>query len=243
MYMTGNKMVIGFLGLGRLGFPCALATASKGHRVVGWDISETVREQITTGDVPYKEALVHELLAENSIEFKRMEEMVAMCDIIFVPIQTPHDTAYDGKTRVPFRRVDFDYEPLRRGLIELADEAARQERRPIVSVISTVLPGTMQREILPYLCDNLRICYNPFFIAQGTTVYDFLHPEFILLGVDDDEAADTVRGFYSTITDAPCRRMSIASAECTKVLYNTAITSKIRRANDAARLCDVHGRA
>lgn len=232
-----KKMTIGFLGLGRLGFPCALATASRGHRVVGWDISEQVREQITSGDVPYKEERVHELLADNPIEFCDMPEMVAICDIIFVPIQTPHAPAYEGRTRVPFRRIGFDYSHLRSGLDKLAAEARRQQRQPIVSVISTVLPGTMQREILPYT-DPLKICYNPFFIAQGTTISDFLDPEFVLLGVDDDDAAGRVRAFYETISDAPIRRMSIPSAECVKVLYNTAITSKIRRANDAARLCD-----
>ncbi len=232
-----NRMNIGFLGLGRLGFPCALATESKGHRVMGWDTSEAVRDGIKAGEVPYKEARVHELLKDSKLEFRKVPEMVAMCDIIFVPIQTPHDSAFEGSTRMPFRRVEFDYRALRAGLEELSDEAERQERDITVAVISTVLPGTMDREIKPHLSDRVRLCYNPFFIAQGTTIHDFLHPEFVLLGVDDDDAAAKVRGFYLTISDAQVRRMSIASAECTKCLYNTIITSKIRHANDAARLC------
>lgn len=53
----------------------------------------------------------------------------------------------------------------------------------MVIIISTVLPGTLDREILPQLCSNVKLCYNPFFIAMGTTMRDFYHPEFILFGV------------------------------------------------------------
>jgi UDPglucose 6-dehydrogenase len=43
-----------------------------------------------------------------------------------------------------------------------------------VVIISTVLPGTIQKHIKPIIDDNLKLCYNPFFIAMGTTIHDFL---------------------------------------------------------------------
>jgi len=232
-----TKSIIGFLGLGKLGLPCALAIESKGHRVMGWDICETTRGYITDRAIPYREADIQPLLDDTAIELRKLPEMIAMCDIIFVPIQTPHMEAYEGKTRVPFRREEFDYTALKAGLSQIADEAARQERNVVVSVISTVLPGAIDREIRPLLNSFVKLCYNPFFIAMGTCVADFLHPEFVLLGVDDDDAADKVGAFYATITDAAVRRMSIASAECTKVMYNTAITAKITITNAIGRLC------
>jgi len=232
-----RKFTVGFLGLGKLGLPCILAMESKGHRIMGWDISDEVRGQIERREFPHKEENIEPLIANTKIELREMPHMVEHCDIIFVCVQTPHDKAYEGRTRIPFKTADFDYSALVSTMRALKREAAKQKRRPIVSVISTVLPGTMDARVLPYCRKDLAVCYNPYTPAMGTAINDFLHPEFIILGVEDDDAAETVRGFYATITDAPVRRMSVASAECTKVLYNTQITSKIRNANDAARLC------
>ena len=67
-------------------------------------------------------------------------------------------------------------------------------------IISTVLPGTIRREILPWLSPHVKLCYNPFFIAMGTTIRDFLAPEFVLFGMRNPEAAATARELYR---DAP----------------------------------------
>jgi UDPglucose 6-dehydrogenase len=81
------------------------------------------------------------------------------------------------------------------------------------------------------------LCYNPFFIAIGTTMRDFLYPEFVLLGVDDSGSATKVETFYATLTEAPVCRMSIESAELTKVAYNTYIGMKIVFANTLMEIC------
>jgi UDPglucose 6-dehydrogenase len=133
--------------------------------------------------------------------------------------------------------VDFDYSYLKAGVAEIAAAAAALDTPRIVAIISTVLPGTVDREIRPLLNDHVKLCYNPFFIAMGTCIADFLNPEFILLGVDDPGAAVAVRDFYATITTAPVRHMSIASAECVKVFYNTMITSKICFVNAMMEMC------
>src|SRR5579863_8941695 len=72
----------------------------------------------------------------------------------------------------------------------LASEAASNKKDTRVIIISTVLPGTIDREIRPLLNEHIKLCYNPFFIAMGTTIWDFTHPEFVLFGVDDPETAD-----------------------------------------------------
>jgi UDPglucose 6-dehydrogenase len=72
---------------------------------------------------------------------------------------------------------------------------------------------------------------------MGTTMRDFLNPEFVLLGVDEERAAQTVEMFYATITDAPVLRMSLESAELAKVAYNTFIGMKIMFANTMMEIC------
>ena len=67
---------------------------------------------------------------------------------------------------------------------KLSDEIERQGQDKVVIIISTVLPGTIRQQIKPLLGKKTKICYNPFFIAMGTTMKDFLYPEFILFGVD-----------------------------------------------------------
>jgi UDPglucose 6-dehydrogenase len=52
----------------------------------------------------------------------------------------------------------------------------------VVVIISTVLPGTVRSRILPLLNPLVKLCYNPYFIAMGTVIPDFLNPEFILFG-------------------------------------------------------------
>ena len=107
----------------------------------------------------------------------------------------------------------------------------------VVIIISTVLPGTIEREIKPLLSPCVKLCYNPFFIAMGTTVSDFLNPEMVLFGVDDPDALAKAKEFYGTITDAPFHEMSIVNAELVKVNYNTFITMKINFANNLMEIC------
>ena len=100
-------MNIGFMGLGKLGLPCALAIASKGHNVYGFDIDQNVKRYIDEKKIPYREEGVEELLQNYIVHFTDIENVVKKSDIIFVPIQTPHEYKYEGCTRIPDERDDF----------------------------------------------------------------------------------------------------------------------------------------
>ena len=230
-------MDIGFAGLGKLGLPIALSIESKGHTVVAYDPAEGPREMLRTRRLAFREAGADALLQETRIEMLSLEEMVRRSEIIFVTIQTPHEPRFEGVTRLPDETRDFDYRPLRAGVADLsaAIEAVGQER--IVVVVSTVLPGTIRREIKPLFGPHSLLCYNPFFISMGDAIKDFLNPEFVLFGVDDDRAADVAEAFYRTIHGAPFRRTTLEEAEVTKVLYNTFISTKIAFANTAMEIC------
>jgi UDPglucose 6-dehydrogenase len=224
-------MNVGFIGLGKLGLPCALAAEQHGHTIYGYDIDDNVKTILDTKVLPYREEGAPELLKNHNINWCSVSDVVTKSDIIFVPIQTPHNPKYEGTTRLPEERVDFDYTWLKNGIKTLSDEINSQGNDKIVVIISTVLPGTIRREIKPLLNSHVKLCYNPFFIAMGTTIKDFLHPEFVLFGVDDEGAYEKAKEFYSTLHNKPIYKCTIEEAEMIKVTYNTYITMKICLAN------------
>ena len=230
-------MNVGFMGLGKLGLPCALAVEIRGHKVIGYDPSPSVKEILDTKKLPYKEIWAQDYLDKSNIKIKSVKELVEHSDIIFVPIQTPHGEKFEGTTRIPNDREDFDYSYLIDGLTELDYELFQQKKEMTVIVISTVLPGTIRRDIKPLLSEYTKLCYNPFFIAMGTTMEDFLRPEIILFGVDDEEAAKKAKKFYRTINHAPFYETTIENAELIKVAYNTFIGTKIAYVNTLMEMC------
>ncbi len=230
-------MNIGFVGLGKLGLPIALAIEAKGHTVVAHDPAEAPREMVRARKLAYRESGADELLAHTRIELTSMEATVRRSEILFVTIQTPHEHRFEGVTRLPDETRDFDYRALVAGLTDLARIIESVGEPRIVLIVSTVLPGTFRREIKPLMGPHARLGYNPFFISMGNAIDDFLKPEFVLLGVDDDAAAAKAEAFYRTIHGAPIQRTCIEDAEIIKVLYNTFISTKIAFANTAMEIC------
>jgi UDPglucose 6-dehydrogenase len=161
-------MKIGFVGIGNLGLPCAVAVAMKGHKVMAYDIvgdlmTKDPRRYRETG--PNGEEPFDPYLERRDIHFGSLEEVVEHADILFVAVQTPHQPEYEGVTRLPSERTDFDYRYL---MHSIEDISAAVKRETTVAIVSTVLPGTMRRSIMPVASPLLRLCYNPFFIAMGT---------------------------------------------------------------------------
>lgn len=232
-------MEVGFFGLGKLGLATALSVEARGHRVCGFDPSPEVAANLAARRVPYREEGVDAALACSRLELVTEAEVVRRCGIVFVAIQTPHAPGYEGVTRMPAEPADFDYSHLCRGLARVFAEIESLGRPRVVAVVSTVLPGTLRRLVLPLAGKNARVCYNPSFVAMGTALRDLSRPEFVLVGADDAGAADAVEAFHRTLHDAPVHRAGIESAELAKVLYNTYISTKIAFANTAMELC--HG--
>lgn len=230
-------MKIGFVGLGKLGFPCALAASLRGHDVMGYDIDPAA---MNNDPKPYNETAgdgytsINTLLGRSNVRFGSLAEVLRHSELVFVAVQTPHDPRYEGITRLPKERVDFDYQYLISAMRSISETV--HEPKTVV-IISTVLPGTIRREILPHVSSLLKICYNPFFIAMGTTIRDYLNPEFVLLGVHDLDAANVVEAYYATLVKAKTYRTSIENAELIKVAYNTFIGMKVVYANVMMEIC------
>lgn len=242
-------MNIGFIGTGKLGLPVSLVYCSYGNNIKCYDINPVFYEGKDPIDLLYKEEMcpnnkiaLYQWLKENSLKStyehtKNIDDIVLFSDLIFVSVQTPHKEKYEGTKRLTEERDDFNYSYLRESVQNLSESADRLNKVITVIIISTVLPGTIRREIYPILSKNIRLCYNPYFIAMGTVANDCINPEFILLGNRDKEAEELVTTFYKTICSSPVYSTTIENAELIKVSYNTFIGTKIAMANTIMELC------
>jgi UDPglucose 6-dehydrogenase len=204
---------IGFVGLGKLGLPCAEAMA-KEYNVVGYDIYPRTSDKITISET--------------------LDGAVRDADIIFVAVQTPHDPIYDGSqpiTHLPNK--DFDYTTVKDVLADINQYMLPQKQ--LVVLISTVLPGTTRRELRDCI-KHARFIYNPYLIAMGSVAWDMVNPEMVIIGTEDGSLtgdAQLVKDFYQPLMEND-PRYAIGTwdeAEAIKVFYNTFISAKIGLVN------------
>ena len=203
---------IGFVGVGKLGQACAEMVAEV-HQVVGYDVNPVKPENFTMVD--------------------DVEDAVIGQDIVFVAVPTPHDPQYDGKAPTShLPNKDFDYSIVRQVLSQVNAVATKDQ---LVVLISTVLPGTVRRELVD-LIPNARFVYNPYLIAMGTVKWDMVNPEMVMIGTEDgDENGDAKEliDFYKTIMQNEPRYIvgTWDECECIKVFYNTFISAKVSLVN------------
>lgn len=210
--LIANTHKIGFIGLGKLGLPCAEVIA-KNHDVTGYDVVT-----VDTDKVEQKDTIA---------------ECVADRDIVFVAVPTPHDPDYDGKAPTAhLEPKDFDYSIV----IDVLKEANKyMDDSQLLVLISTVLPGTVRREF-DHLVTNTRFVYNPYLIAMGTVAWDMVNPDMVMIGTEDGEKtadANQLVNFYHTIMENnPQYHIGTwDECECIKVFYNTFISMKIGLVN------------
>jgi len=216
-------MKIGFIGIGKLGMPCAEAIADGGHNVVGYDIAECTSEVVTIA---------------NSIK-----ECVKDKDIVFIAVPTPHDPEYDG--RAPTAHLapkDFNYDIVKSVIAEANKHMTEDQ---LLVLISTVLPGTTRREFIP-IVTNTRFIYNPYLIAMGSVAWDMVNPEMVMIGTEDGSQTGDAKmlvDFYKTIMQNN-PRYEIGTwdeCECIKVFYNTMISAKIGIVNMIQDVAEAQG--
>lgn len=244
-------MKIGFIGVGKLGLPVCIGIDAKGHDVLCYDIlfnNIDNEENIKASDLLKTKELLDDsitdlktsdLLKNSNCKFtKSLEKTIIHSDILFCAVQTPHEKKFEGDIILSDERKNFNYEYLINSIKEISNIVDNINKNIILVIISTVLPGTIRKYILPIMSNKIKLCYNPYFIAMGTVLKDFYYPEFILLGVIDEDAKNKVIEFYKTITDSPVYPTTLENAEMIKVTYNTFITSKICLANNVMLMCD-----
>jgi UDPglucose 6-dehydrogenase len=234
---------IGFVGLGKLGFPSCLAFAAAGHTMYGYDVADDYLGYLS-GEKKLNEAQFEEVLAQsanNFISTSSIQEVVSNSEVVYIAVQTPHSPMYGGETPAPDSRQDFEYGFLAQAVRDVCAAAQRLRRHITVAVVSTALPGSFNKYLRSVFNEYTNVVYNPFFIAMGTTILDVRNPEFVLIGADNPAHANPLREIYATLHNKPLQVMSIESAELTKVAYNTFISSKIVFANLIMEICQKTG--
>ena len=206
-------MKIGFIGLGKLGQDAASVLAEK-HEVTGYDINTK---------------LLNELNPDYNVKIDSLDNTCKNKDVVLIAVQTPHDPKYGGETPTShLEPKDFDYTHLIQAVKDVDD---RVDEGTLIAVISTVLPGTVRREVLP-LVKRGRFIYNPYLIAQGTVKWDMRNPEMIMIGTStgkEDEQSQMLRDLYDPILEKNTRYEigTWEEIEAVKVFYNTFITAKL----------------
>ena len=205
-------MKVGFIGLGKLGMPCAEAMAVR-YPVTGYDISSKTSDKIEISNT--------------------LHGSVVDKDIVFVAVQTPHDPDYDGSqpiTHLPTK--DFDYSIVKEVLAQINSWANPKQ---LIVLISTVLPGTVRRELEPCIT-NARFIYNPYLIAMGSVEWDMINPEMVIIGTRDGNETTDAReliDFYRPLMQNNPRYVvgTWDEAESIKIFYNTFISTKVGLVN------------
>ena len=189
---------VGFIGLGKLGMPCAQTMAS--HSLVtvkGYDIKER---------------------HPDNFEMCELKDVVRMSDFIFIAVETPHSPGFDGSCTVSgLEPRDFSYWKVRDAIDQVNQYISKGQT---IVLISTVLPGTQF-----HMKEGVNFIYNPYLIAMGSEVHDFINPEMIIMGGDK---LDKLKAFYSMLCDEPrFETGTIEEAQCIKIFYNTFISAKL----------------
>jgi len=209
MKMTTKAAMI---GVGKLGQACAEVMAES-YPMVGYDVFPREPKNFPMVDT--------------------MKEAVEYADIIFIAAPTPHDPKYDGREPTAhLPNKDFDYTIVKDILTEVNKWVNRKQ---LVVLISTVLPGTTRRELEP-LITNGRFVYNPYLIAMGTVGWDFANPEMVMVGTEDGSETGDAREliqFYRPMMNNDPRYVvgTWDECECIKIFYNTFISAKLSLVN------------
>ena len=234
------KKSISIIGLGKLGAPMLAVFSSKGYKVIGVDINQSVVDTISLGRAPVNEPQLDQLLKlgkGNYLVTKSMADAVTNSDVTFIIVPTPSKS--DGF---------FDNSYLLKALEEIGVILAKKNKWHNVVVTSTVMPGSMAGELRKRIETSsakragidFGFCYNPEFIALGSVINDMLNPDLVLIGESDTKSGEALADIYSSIceNEPKIKRMSWAEAEISKLAVNTFVTTKISFANMLSEMCE-----
>jgi UDPglucose 6-dehydrogenase len=240
------------IGCGYVGLVTGACLAAAGHEVFCTDIDENRIDQLKAGKVPIYEEHLDEVLQRAAKEKKitytsDAGEAIRAGEVIFICVGTP---------------------PKETGAADLSaiDHVARQiateARSPKLVVEKSTVPALtgvqLQKALAAYSPDGgikFQVASNPEFLREGTAVEDFFHPDRIVVGVEDEKSAATLREIYRPILEkkfhcpvhaGKCPSgaggellvTTISSAELIKHASNSFLALKISYANVIADLCE-----
>ena len=230
-------MKIAVVGTGYVGLVLGACLAENGNDVVCIDKDEAKLRQLRRGVMPIYEPGLEEMVRRNRSE-ERLEftddlpRSVRAASIVFIAVGTPqHEDGSADLTHVL--------------AVARAIAKAMNGYKVIVDK-STVPVGTAARVrdvVRRETTHPFSVVSNPEFLKQGAAVEDFLKPDRVVIGVEDERARELMLELYApfTRTGAPIMVMDCASAELSKYAANAILATRISFMNEVANICEVFG--
>jgi len=231
-------MKISIFGLGYVGSVSAACFARDGHQVIGVDVNPLKVEIINDGRSPIVEPHLNELMRD-AVQAGRLRattdaaEAVAASDVSLVCVGTPGNM-----------NGSLDLTHIKNSCKQIGVALASIDRHHVVVVRSTLLPGSIERHVIPTLevysgkraPKDFGVAINPEFLREGSSVYDFDNPPFTLIGADDEHVSSLVGHLYSLL-NAPRFTLRIKEAEMVKYACNSFHALKVAFANEIGNIC------
>jgi UDPglucose 6-dehydrogenase len=235
-------MRIGIVGSGYVGLVTGACFAESGVNVICVDVDNEKIKRLNKGLIPIYEPGLESLISRN-VEKNRLRfttnirEGVNGSEAIFIAVGTP-----PGEDGSP----DLSH------VLQVAREIGQVLSNHIVVVTKSTVPVGTAEKIRTTIREELKkrhadvrfdMASNPEFLKEGAAVEDFLRPERIVIGVDNDETGQIMQKLYMpfVLNNHPILFMDIASAELTKYAANAMLATRISFINEMANLCDILG--
>jgi UDPglucose 6-dehydrogenase len=231
------------LGTGYLGATHAACMAELGHEVLGVDVDPAKLAKLEAGEVPFFEPGLGEILCRHTTSGRlrfssSYEEAADYAGVFFVAVATPQKK---GEYGADLQFVDSVIATL----APLLDKPAVILGKSTVPVGTAARLGQMARGLSP-AAGAVEVAWNPEFLREGFAVQDTLHPDRLVLGVDEGgsgRAEQVAREIYADLLGAgiPFIVTDLATAELVKVSANAFLATKISFINAIAEVCEAVG--
>ena len=230
-------MKIAVIGSGYVGLVAGACLAENGNDVVCVDKDSSKVRSLQRGRIPIYEPGLEELVRRNRAEKRLLfttdlGKGVRNAQIVFIAVGTP--TGEDGSADL-------------RHVLEVARQIGKaMNGYKVVVDKSTVPVGTSEKvreTIRKETSHPFSVVSNPEFLKQGAAIDDFMKPDRVVIGAEDQRAAEIMKELYApfTRTGAPIMLMDCASAELCKYAANAMLATRISFMNEVANVCEVVG--
>ncbi len=232
-------MKVTMIGAGYVGLVSGTCFAEFGADVCCLDVDKEKIKRLERGEIPIYEpgldALVKKNVAEGRLTFAtRYEAVVADSDLIFIAVGTP------SRRGEGYADLSYVYQAA-------TDIASHLAGYTVIVDKSTVPVGTarnVQRIIKEENSDaDFDVASNPEFLREGAAIFDFTHPDRVVLGVESDRAKKLLHELYRPLNliETPILTTDLESAELIKYASNAFLATKISFINEMSMLCEAVG--
>jgi len=232
-------MKITVVGTGYVGLVSGACFAEVGIQVVCVDVNEGKIEGLRNGVLPIYEPGLEELVKRNYVSGRlsfstHLSEAIQGAEVVFIAVGTP--PGEDGS-------ADLKY------VLAVAKEIGENMSDYLVVATKSTVPVTTGSKVQATIQEVLKnrdasipfsVASNPEFLKEGAAIEDFLKPDRIVIGVEDERAESIMKRLYKPFQLNGDRMifMDILSAEMTKYAANAMLATKISFMNDIANLCE-----